>query len=291
MALFGKKKTVEYCAICGKERKGGFLRSLFQTEIEDQYVCSDCYGNVDVQQEIRNNMTMEQFKAYLAFREENAGLQQEFSVTETVDLGILNSKILFDNNHGYMTLDPDLKHTVFRQGELRGFLIKEDENVIFEGNGEGLLQYQSIVDDQLDALAPELRRYRMERNLYELKLKTSGEEERERLESDPPMLTLENPFQAFHVELYFDHPYWNEVTMDMDAPAFDSDDPSESKYRAEYRSGYRTMENLANLLLAFVHTNGVGDATEEIMRLKTLLDAGAITEEEFTARKHQFLGL
>ena len=61
MALFGKNKPVEYCAICGKQRKTGLLRGLFQTEIDGQYVCSDCFGSPDVQQEILSHMTMEQF--------------------------------------------------------------------------------------------------------------------------------------------------------------------------------------------------------------------------------------
>jgi hypothetical protein len=38
-------------------------------------------------------------------------------------------------------------------------------------------------------------------------------------------------------------------------------------------------------------SNSSGDSTDEIMKLKGLLDAGAITQEEFDAKKKELLGL
>ena len=292
MALFGKKKPAEFCAICGKERKTGLLRGLFQIEVEGQYVCNDCYGDVDVQQEILSNMTMDQFKAYIAFREENAKRKEKFSTTSTVDFGVWDTKILFDSIHGFMCMDKNLDKTIFQRGDLRSFVIREDDRIIFSGNAAGLMCNQSDVSNQIRRMELKFATFRREQRIYENKLLNMSAEERAR--QSEPRFNEEEPFQNFYVELYFDHPYWNQIKADMNGPRFNKTDPSADQYMTSYRLAYETMEQLARELMAFAFPAAAGtqtDAANALLRFKELLDVGAITQEEFDAKKRQLLGV
>lgn len=305
MGLFGKKKPAEFCAICGKERKTGLLRGLFQTEIEGQYVCSDCYGSADIQSSILTNITMDQFKAYVAFREENQKLKERFHTTNTIELGVWGSKILFDLQGGLMSFDENLNKTIFQRGCLRSFVIREDDRAIFDGTAEGMNCFESDVQEQIRMMGPAFVAFSRECRMYEDRLRFMNPEQREEEERTPPLFCQDEPFRKFHVELYFDHPYWNEMTLSMDGPRFDSREPNAAQYMAEYRDGYNTMRELANALMSFGFPNALKagaaasaaaqgnqtDAVEALKKFKELLDMGVITEEEFAAKKRQLLGL
>ncbi len=97
----------------------------------------------------------------------------------------------------------------------------------------------------------------------------------------------------------------------------DRDDPSTYNYRIKYDEEVNVLYELANALLAVVAPGApvtqaatpapaaaqpaapaaaapaaaAVDAVAEIQRFKTLLDAGIITEEEFTAKKRQLMGI
>ena len=90
MALFGKKTT--NCAICGKEVKTGLLRGLFQKKIEDQLICKECYGTVDLPVDVECNMTLNRFREYMAFRDANQKLKDAFRITRQVDFGVFEEK-------------------------------------------------------------------------------------------------------------------------------------------------------------------------------------------------------
>ena len=113
---------------------------------------------------------------------------------------------------------------------------------------------------------------------------------------------IPEPFRAFNLEIYFDHPYWTAFTADMDGPTFDNTDPCIDRYLERYHDCVMILEQLAQALmeLAFPGGNAVDatpaaasviDAVTEIQRFKALLDQGIITEEEFTAKKRQLMGL
>ena len=298
MALFGKNKPVEYCAICGKQRKTGLLRGLFQTEIDGQYVCSDCFGAPDVQQEILSHMTMEQFKEYLAFSAENGKLKEQFAATGTIDFGDWNTVILFDRNNGFMSLDKNLEKTIFCRGELASFVIREDDAVIFEGNADGLACYESSIPNTILRVERVINEFRRECRMFESRIAAMSDEERRREEADRPRFFETEPFRAFHVDLVFDHPYWNKVTLDLDGPRFDTNYPDAGDYLSEYRCKYDVMGRLADELMAFGFPapNPAAEtspkvAAEALLRFKELLDMGALTQEAFDAKKKQLLGL
>lgn len=300
MALFGKKKPAEFCAICGKERKTGLLRGLFQIEVEGQYVCSDCYSFVDVDTAIRVEFTMEQLKAYFAYYQQNQKLKEVFTATSTIELGNWGPKVLLDRNNGLMSFDPNFKELFYHKGCLQSFAIKEDDCTIFEGSPEGLVRYESNVREQISQLRSDYRFFLAERRRFDEKLRRMSPEQREAQEDNRPRFTACEPFRKFYVELYLDHPYWTKKELSMEAPKFDTDDPDITLYASEYQEQFETIELLAQELMAFAFSQADGgatagaeamDAADALVRFKELLDKGVITEEEFAAKKQQLLGL
>ena len=301
MALFGKKKPAEYCAICGKERKTGLLRGLFQTELDGQYVCSDCFGGADVQDTFRQSMSLADLKGYYAFREENQKLKDSFQVTDTAELATWGDKIVFDNAKGLMCCDENLGKTIFQRDQLRSFVIREDQNAIFEGSAEGLNRYESAVPELIHSVEHEIEFYNRRRRMYEDRLRSMSPEQRAEEERNEPCLNVSEPVQYFYVELYFDHPYWNDIKFEVMGPRFNNSQPNAYQYLIEYRERFGVMEQTAQMLMNFAFPNAGAtaaatgasqvDPADALVRFKELLDMGVITEEEFAAKKRQLLGL
>ena len=100
--------------------------------------------------------------------------------------------------------------------------------------------------------------------------------------------------------------------MEWDAPSFNSSYPSTEDYLNDYREMTDELYELARGLMTLLSPESpeqhigkgadstgsknagdlsVRDAAGEIRKFKELFDAGIITEEEFTAKKHQLLGI
>lgn len=295
MGLFTKKGP---CAICGGKVKGLFPRS-----IDDQYICDDCYGNVDLPNGATNNMTLEDFRAYMAFRDENQQLKEKFQITQKVDLGWLNTKIVFDMNNRLLCMNKKLETTVFEGSQVKSFIIKEDSVPLLEGSAAGLRRYVSAVPTRAMAMEPQITMYRMQ--LQAQRAQGTADKQPD-IRFDIP-----EPFQNFNVEIRFEHPYWDVFQADMKGPTFNNSDPDINCYLDEYHRDAATMEELAQALMqiafpgaseqstataAGVMTAAAPaaapvDAVAEIQKFKALMDQGVITEEEFAAKKRQLLGI
>lgn len=254
MALFGKK-TVN-CAICGKEVKSGFLRGLFQREIEGQYVCDDCYGEVDLPTSFTVQMTLNQLREYKAFQAENRKLKEDFRITEEVDFGFLDDKFYFDTIHNRMCRDKELNKTIFEGKHIHSFVIKEDDYEIFRGNRAGLITSESKVRQQVMRMEPMVRLYRMEMKKYEDRMERASDDQKDAVRNTKPQPHFEtHPFRRFCVEIQLDHPYWQTITAELNAPDLDSSSPDVNDYLRRYMQCYTAMHQLANALMAIAFQN------------------------------------
>ena len=306
MGLFDKK----ICAICG-----GKASRLFPWKIDGQYVCNLCHGQVDLPRGMEDGMTMDEFKAYLQFREDNHQLKQQFQVTQKVDFGWLDDKFLFDATNGLLCMDKNLDKTIFYGNQVKSFVIKEDNTPLFEGSPAGLICYTSTVPDRVMAMAPQINQFRMQaqmqRNMERIADRLDDGKSNSSYTST--RIDIPEPFKTFLVEIQFEHPYWSVFTADMTGPTFDNDIPDVDDYLRDYHSKAETMGQLARALMqvafpgapeqqvapttapmvgqAVVTPTMSVDAVTEIQRFKDLMDQGIITEEEFAAKKRQLLGL
>lgn len=297
MGLLTKKDP---CAICG-----GKVSGLFPYKIEGHLICNECHGQVDLPDEMENRMTLEDFKAYRQFREENKLLRDRFQISQQVDFGWLDTKFLFDFPHRLLCMDKNLNRTIFEGKQITSFVIREDDAPLFEGSAAGLRRYTSTVPDRAMAMTTQIE-------LYHLRLQM---ERARREDKKQPEIRFDipEPFNAFNVEIRFAHPYWSFFTADMSGPTFDNTYPDVNDYLREYQESATTIEQLAEALMevafpgAAVQAAGSPvtaaragteptssapvDTVTELQRYKALLEQGIITEEEFTAKKRQLLGI
>lgn len=311
MGLFGKKEKAP-CAICG-----GKVSALFPWKIDGQLVCNICYGNVDLTQEVMDHITIEEFKKYMIFREENAQLKQQFKITRQIDFGWFDDKFLFDTDNRLLCMDKKLRKPVFEGRQIISFEIREDQIPLFKGSAEGLVCYTSTVPQRVMAMAPQMEQFRMQaqmRREMELILEHSKNENNDYRYHSLPDINIPVPFQKFIIEIHFEHPYWPFFTADKKAPEFDNEEPDINNYLGRYNNDVQMMEELARALMevafpgapektvAAVDATAAGsgnvsalgvavDMAEELQRLKDLMDKGILTEEEFTAKKRQMLGI
>ena len=302
MGLFGKSKTVA-CAICGTEAKTGLFRGLFQKKVDGHFVCNDCYGVVDIPSSKSSSMTLEEFKTYRAFRAENQKLKSVFKATTQIAYD--DKTLLFDVKNGFFSLSKNLSTTIFEAKQLLSFAITEDDHIIFQGNPDAIVMNKSNVPDKIKELAPQIKLYQMQMQLFQTALDTAPEEKKDELRQKKPTLNVDPPFSRFMLELHWDHPYWNNMYISFDAPGFDLDEPDANDYLKRYTQCYASMEKLAG---AFIELSFSGakitdnrapkaeipskkSARDELKRYKELLDMGILTQEEFDIKKHELLEL
>ncbi|TWH59424.1 uncharacterized protein DUF4428 [Desulfitobacterium sp. LBE] len=302
MGLFSKKPP---CPICG-----GKISWFLPTKIEGEYICDTCYGKLDIQTDKELNLTMQDFKEYLMFYDQNKLLKDQFVISEQIDFGLWDTKIIFDHQNKLFCMSKQPDKTVFEGKQLKSFTIKEDSTPLFEGSAAGIRRYASTVTERAMAMAPQIAQFaanrRMARTLDRLddgKLNNSATVQ---------YFNSPEPFQAFNVELRFDHPYWTVLQCDMDGPRFDNTHPDVNSYLRSYQQSINEIEKLVAALkaVAFPETAeqsaglgmvGMGalhttmappaDPIEEIKKYKALMEDGVLSRQEFETKKKQLLGI
>ncbi|MEG1578435.1 MAG: DUF4428 domain-containing protein [Oscillospiraceae bacterium] len=300
MGLFGKK---EPCPICG-----GKVPMLLATKIEGQPICNDCAGKIDLPQELESALTMQSFRAYLAFYEENCKLREGFVTSHKVDLGWLDTKLVFDYEHKLFCMSADLDKTIFEGSRLKSITIWEDNQLLFEGSPEALKWHESMVPDWAEAMAPQIAQLRLNQELVEAidRLDDDDDDCRHNRYVDIP-----EPFEQFNVELRLDHPYWKVIECDMSGPVISSTYPDVNDYMDDYARDRQTVGELVYALatVAFPeavecsadrkapaatarpHPSAQQDPVEQLRKYKQLLEDGVIDADDFAAKKKQLLRL
>lgn len=300
MGLFSKKAP---CPICG-----GKISWFLPSKIEGEYICDTCFGKIDMDDGKANQLTMQGFRGYLAFYDQNQMLKERFVTSERIDFGAWDTKIIFDYQNKLFCMSKNPDKTVFEGRQLKSFTIKEDNAPLFEGSAAGIRRYAGTAPERAMALAPQITQFMRNRQMARaLDKLDDGKSNGTAVEQ---YFDVPEPFRAFKVELHFDHPYWTVMKCDMDGPRFDNTHPDVNDYLRAYQS---SMEELEKLVEAFktvafpgapdqfvglgaaqaVHSTSAtpADAIEEIKKYKALMEDGIISQQEFDAKKRQLLGI
>lgn len=303
MGLFTKKPP---CPICG-----GKISWLLPSKIEGEYVCDTCHGKIDMEDDKKIHLTMQDLKEYLAFYEQNQFLKDKFVISERIDFGLWDTKIIFDYENKLFCMSKSPNKTVFEGNQLKYFTIKEDSSLLFEGSSKGITSYISTVPERAMDLSPEINRFMMNQQL----VRTVNQLNRDNNNNTTTVrqsFNVPEPFKAFNVELHFDHPYWTMIRCAMEGPRFSNDRPDVNDYIRSYQNSIEEIEKLVSAfktvafpgvteqLLSFgidgIQTvNNITsppvDAIDEIKKYKALMDEGIISQQEFDAKKKQLLGI
>lgn len=312
MGLFSNDKKP--CPICG-----GPTPRLLPTKIEDTPICKECAGKIDLPNGAQNGMSLDDFRQYIAFYDQNQELRDAFSETYRYDFGFFGGNLLLDSTQGLFRLKNSSTSLVFEAANLKSFRIFEDGAPLFEGSREALRCCKSDVEERARAMEPKIARYMMELREHEmleridrLRDRHDGDDHDHDSYFDAPTFDEQAPVQNFSVELTLEHPYWENCSWQTGAPSFDRECPSVEGYLCDYRNKVEDLHILAVNLMQLLNPGApeikegesagtatqaapqaapVTDTAAEIKKYKELLDAGILTEEEFTAKKRQLLGI
>ena len=302
MGLFSKKTP---CPICG-----GKISWLLPSKIEGEYICDTCHNKIDMETDKATHLTMQGFKEYLAFYDQNQLLKDQFVISEWIDFGLWDTKMIFDYQNKLFCMSKNPNKTVFEGKQLISFTIKEDSMPLFEVSAEGIKRYASTVPERAMAMAPQITQFMVNRRLASAieKLDDGNENRTAPLQN----FDVPEPFRVFNVELHFNHPYWTVIKCDMDGPRFSNDHPDVNDYLYSYQRNIEEIEKLVSAIKTVSFPNapeqsiGLGaagaqavntiiappaDAIEEIKKYKTLMEEGIISQQEFDAKKRQLLGI
>ncbi len=318
MGLFTNKKNP--CPICGNPTP-----RLFPLTIEGQPLCGDCKDKIDLPNGT-DGVMLEDIRQYLAFHNENKPLRDMFKATFKFNFvgSAWNDVLILDMEHRLFRIRDKGDALALEPANLKAFRIREDDQILFESTPEGLKCYETDTLEQARALQPEFDRYNAEMDRYrQTKYMYEMIEEREKRENiqprtitpfiSEPTLNITFPFEKFYVELTLDHPYWGgERTYEEGHPDCGLVTPELGKFLRGYEKRIGDLHDLASHLMTLIDPDApeiniplpasvdtatqsrsmpVSDPVAEIQKYKTLLDNGVITEDEFTAKKRQLLGI
>lgn len=315
MGLFSNKKKP--CPICG-----GATPRLLPDTVEGMPICKECARKKDMPDQVFAGMTVDTFRQYLTFYEGNQPLRSQFQQTlRWNEISVDAARKLFR-----VTNRPEA--LVMEASCLRGFRILEDSSTLFESGPGGLISYDSEVPGRVLAAAPAIAQFSIEYERYRQMERMRESMKRRGDDRDQPYISeplFDYPIfqKGFVVELTMKHPYWGGThTWYTSGPMFDCTYPRTDDFMRNYEREVRQLNelaaNLMNLLggstatvrasRAMPFQSGVyvqtaaplqaaapaapaTDPVAEIQKYKALLDSGVITEEEFTAKKRQLLGI
>lgn len=306
MGLFSNNKKL--CPICGNATP-----RLLPRKFDDQPICKECENKIDLPADRLKTMTLAGFREYLAVYEENQPLRAAFHAT-------YSHSLFLDEGNGLIRLCNNDRSWAIEKAQLKSFRILEDENVLYESGNGVLNSYQSDVPARAEALRSVVASFQLEKQEYErrermeaLRHRNETDEqrrERERIERQyRPKFEDPKLFWGFRIEVTFDHPYWDFYTDKEQGPVFDDDYPDVDEYLKKYERQTEQLHTLAVKLMQLINPNagekGIGSGTQsagvtaapasdiaaELKKYKELQEQGILTEEEFTEKKRQLLGI
>lgn len=192
MGLFSKKPP---CPICG-----GKISWFLPSKIEGEYICDTCYCKIDMESGKASQLTMKEFKDYLVFYNQNQLLKDKFVISERVDFGLWDTKIIFDYQNKLFCMSKIPDKTVFEGKQLKSFKIKEDYSLLFEGSNEGIRRYDSTVPERAMAMGPQISQFMLNKQMVHTLDKL--DDGKENGTAPVQYFDVPTPFQSFYVELF-----------------------------------------------------------------------------------------
>ena len=307
MGLFTNKKKL--CPICGEATP-----RIFPTKVEDAPICKQCAAKIFLPDGALEQMSLDEFKAYMNYYEENKLLRDKFQPVFEYPVGISWMTIKLDPVNGLFALHDAPNALVFEKSCIETYRILEDDNPLFQGHKTAIKFFESNIPSMIRDMAPLIMQFQTQRREYEMlermedMLDREDDNDRARRVHIRPNFDGQEPFKNFKVRVRMEHPYWQGIHQGkIAAPVFDNYYPSIEKYMQEYNDRVDSLRDLALQFKDLVNPNSKEiydgekkvvtegttsvDVVEEIKKYKNLFDMGLVTEEEFVAKKTQLMGI
>ena len=134
MGLFSNNKKL--CPVCGNPTP-----RLLATKIQDTPICKECDKKIYLPKGRTDRMTIDDFKQYIQFYEDNQALRDQFEENYSFNFGLFGGDLVLDIFHGLFRVNCDKDSLAFQADNLKAFRILEDSRVLFEGNHQELKHY------------------------------------------------------------------------------------------------------------------------------------------------------
>ena len=266
MGLFSNEDKP--CPVCGKPTP-----KLLATKIQGEPICGDCAVQIVVDSDVRKSWTMDDLKEHLRYRAENKERVENFQPTRTVDCGC--SMLIDDANRCfYLKKWSENNPPIISFDSIMGFELSMGWNVVEHwGKGMSRKPYQA---PQLGVLG----------TLGALATAFDRNEDKQR----------HSKSENVKVVLQLDDPYLKKYEL-MDELVFGSDEFGFARKLSIELARFNAVCDVVAAMAGSAsasHTPAAPSAertADDIIKYKSLLDAGVITQEEFDAKKKQLLGI
>lgn len=302
MGLFSGKK----CVRCGK--KAGLLSR--ERLASGEYLCSDCVDlcSPELTSDDFHLLTLEEVEGHIkACRKDAKRYKNDFEASETIRVasGLSSMDVIYvDETHGWWVNATVDRPDIFTFGQIGGCRLELETSTVDEDDEEKD-EDKSALLELLDGIEEISRHY-------------------EGLPVCPPGEKIEK--MTFHISIVR-HPPISEVCISLLDTAFPTESDIESGYdaarelmtffkekKAEWKAQKKAKAAAGGGKAAGGAKGAKGgkaaggarggkakgakaakpvdsDVTDQLLKLKQLLDAGVLTQEEFDAKKKQILGL
>ena len=210
MGLFSNKKAL--CPICG-----GATPRLLPYKVEDQAICKDCRKKMSIEPSLDENLTLDDLRRHLAYREQNAENHTMFDATYSCSFTY--HTMLVDEAHRMFYFEGDEKNPpIFTFDELVRFQYEEELN---------LDRINFIQDEHRGNLAicdwTRENRGGRESFIEVLREEHEGIASSDRLLShligvDDFLMSKEKPVRKFRMRFTLDNPYWHTLEYEFVEP-------------------------------------------------------------------------
>lgn len=256
MGLFGKKQR---CPICGQP-----VRGVFKLRIKDKVaLCSDCAVKVSMDINKIPFQSVEDIQKHFAYRDQNKVIFDSFNVSRELPAGNTvirvddEKKLWYTDLKKYYSKNPE----IFRFDEIIDYELSEDGDTVSKGGIGSAIAGGMLFGDVGAVVGGVTGKKRTKTVIESMKLRVS----------------LRNP-------------YTTSLSMEFIKSALTCKTGG-----IIYNDCKREAEEVIALFDYMCDITAKAAApsygADEIMKFKQLLDCGAITQEEYAAKKKQILGL
>lgn len=262
MGLFSK----ESCALCGN-KAGAMNRTKFGNE---QFLCATCAQKISVDNALLNNMTVEDLKEHLAYRQENENLFNNFKKSRTLKAG-KHEICISDEQQLWYVINTKVGNipNVLKFNELVSFDYSENGNSITKGGAGGAAIGGALFGGVGAVVGASVGKKKSKTELTSMRISIS-----------------------------LSHRYTKFIQIEF-LPFGIKENPGSSSYNNIFKPNVEKVlallseisDRAADNNVPVQSTNQGFSAADEILKYKSLLDQGVITQEEFEAKKKQLLDL
>lgn len=268
MGLFEKKE----CVLCG-----GKASLITRYKLADgNFICGNCRSRMSSNTTGFGDMSVDEAREQIRLKEENdERFQNSFVITRQFDLDSRHPMMAVNDETGEFAMLKDSKPDIFSFDDVINSFVDISTAILSEEERKkdtgltGVLNF--LLSDDFNKRFPELPRcphgHKVTGMHFEI---TFGA----------------NPFHAEKIRIDM-MPSWVDTQTDVEKAYMCAND----MYQCfkEYKNGTRIASSSVNVASsgASISTDAIG----QVKQLKELLDMGALTQEEFDAKKKELLGL